>query len=241
MLLLPREGRIDKTGSTLETERQRVASHSAHVARLEAENRRLRDDLDVLNQTIENGAEEQVESGTPQYVVLMARPLLLPTFMCLDAYFIFGALGPRRLVSQVHFQPGGSIASSYTSSLTPQPTSNPIFLLVFSTCGNRFLEDLLLSRKLQLPNPLSNTAENFTPAGATALVNLLRTREPAYRRPIHQPQLPDHHPFAFTRTCAKDFWLLRRFQPSNTSFESPTAPSRLRDLLRICRRGSYVR
>ncbi|KIO25461.1 hypothetical protein M407DRAFT_25167 [Tulasnella calospora MUT 4182] len=48
----------------LETERRRVASLSARVARLEAENRRLRDDLDVLNQILEIGAEKQVVSET---------------------------------------------------------------------------------------------------------------------------------------------------------------------------------
>ncbi|KAG9027563.1 hypothetical protein FS837_004224 [Tulasnella sp. UAMH 9824] len=66
VLLSTLEGRIEKTESTLETERRRVASLSARVARLEAENRRLRDDLDVLNQQVESGAEKQVVSETPQ-------------------------------------------------------------------------------------------------------------------------------------------------------------------------------
>lgn len=68
VLLSTLEGRIEKTESTLDTERRRVASLSARVARLEAENRRLRDDLDVLNQQVESGAEKQVVPETPQYV-----------------------------------------------------------------------------------------------------------------------------------------------------------------------------
>ncbi|KAG8914836.1 hypothetical protein FRC01_003895, partial [Tulasnella sp. 417] len=39
-----------------------VASFSVHIVGLEAENRRLRDDLDVLNQHLESGAEKQLVS-----------------------------------------------------------------------------------------------------------------------------------------------------------------------------------
>ncbi|KAG8918036.1 ATPase with role in protein import into the ER, partial [Tulasnella sp. 417] len=66
VLLAALEDGIEKPESTLDTEGRRVASVSARVAMLEAENGRLRDDLAVLNQHIESGAGKQVVSGTPQ-------------------------------------------------------------------------------------------------------------------------------------------------------------------------------
>ncbi|KAG8921868.1 hypothetical protein FRC00_008118, partial [Tulasnella sp. 408] len=161
VLLSALEGRIEKTESTLETERRRVASLSARVARLEAENRRLRDDLDVLNQQTESGAEKQVVPETPQTPSSREpTPPPLPKESDRHAAKLPEAPPPHAPLA-LAARPANNTALLPPSTDSPTATDSLKVLRPPTTSNSR-------SR-----SPIPPKA--VTPAGAKALSNLLRT------------------------------------------------------------------